>query len=465
MVEGDTLRNLPKDYDNLVTRNQFRDFELEFEWRLSPGGRSGIIYGSQNFSREFLLGDEGDGSKPKTTTGSLCHVIAPNQKTQPKPDGEFNRGRLTVDGNHVEHRINGAKVLEYELGSAELKSLVEQGPFKNVAEFTEPGPVSIRLEPGKATQPSARNVWFRNVRIRKLNSSPTAGASTVTPADSAVTPPPKTDFTSLFNGRDLSGWDGDPRFWSVREGAINAESPANGIVPKNTYLIWKGGTLGDFELRLSFKIFAGNSGVQYRSKVVDPTSWSVNGYQYEMDATNRFGNRALYEEAPKRKALKESGSGPMLANVGEKVRMTSDEKRQVTGTLNGIAQFRSGDWNELTITAQGNRLTHQLNGVTTIELTDDDVKARAESGVLALQLHGGSPQKVQFKDIGLKQIGTRPQYPPRKPAGRASRPPFGLRPCNRRSCLPNGLGSIHGHRKFHRRQLHSVRAHPESGMS
>src|SRR5262245_35659542 len=90
------------------------------------------------------------------------------------------------------------------------------------------------------------------------------------------------EFRSLFNGKDLAGWDGDPKFWSVKEGAITGmttpENPAKG----NTFLIWRGGTLKDFELRLQFRIQGGNSGVQYRSK--DLGKWVVSGYQADIDA-------------------------------------------------------------------------------------------------------------------------------------------------------------------------------------
>lgn len=232
----------------------------------------------------------------------------------------------------------------------------------------------------------------------------TSTSAPVNPTSSLVGNADRTGFVSLFNGRDLTGWEGDPQYWSVKSGAITAESPVNGRVPTNTFLIWKGGKLTDFELRLSYKITAGNSGVQYRSRVADASVWKVFGYQFEIDAEKRDKNGGLYEEGGQRKGLGGNAGGTLMANVGENVRMTPDDKKQMIGSLKGVPQFHSGTWNELVITAQGNHITQQLNGTTTIELTDDDTRAQALSGVLALQLHAGSPQKVQFKDIRLRPL-------------------------------------------------------------
>ena len=78
----------------------------------------------------------------------------------------------------------------------------------------------------------------------------------------------------LFNGRDLAGWDGDPRLWSVRDGVIHGETTPENVAQGNTFLIWQGGEVGDFELRLSFRCNAtNNSGIQYRSRhITDPSA-------------------------------------------------------------------------------------------------------------------------------------------------------------------------------------------------
>src|SRR5687768_8440731 len=85
------------------------------------------------------------------------------------------------------------------------------------------------------------------------------------------------DFKPVFNGKDLTGWDGDKRFWSVKDGVIRGETTLTALPMGNTFLIWRAGTLRDFELRVKFRIQNGNSGVQYRSK--DLGKWVVSGYQ------------------------------------------------------------------------------------------------------------------------------------------------------------------------------------------
>ena len=100
-------------------------------------------------------------------------------------------------------------------------------------------------------------------------------------------------FLSLFNGKDLDGWEGNPRLWRVEDGAITGQTTPDNPTKGNTFLIWRNGTVDDFELRLKYRIDGGNSGVQYRSKEVDP--WVIAGYQADIDATGKFTG-ILYEE-------------------------------------------------------------------------------------------------------------------------------------------------------------------------
>ena len=102
-----------------------------------------------------------------------------------------------------------------------------------------------------------------------------------------------TDATSLFDGKTLEGWDGDPRFWSVRDGVITGETTPDNPTERNTFLIWRGGTLGDFQLELDFRLVGGNSGIQYRS--VERDNWVIHGYQADFDAAGQFSG-ILYEE-------------------------------------------------------------------------------------------------------------------------------------------------------------------------
>ena len=200
---------------------------------------------------------------------------------------------------------------------------------------------------------------------------------------------------SLFNGKDLSGWDGDPKFWSVRDGAITGTTTPENPTRGNTFLIWKGGTLKDFELWVKFRIQGGNSGIQYRSR--DLGEWRVGGYQADFEAGDMFTG-ILYEER---------GRG-ILAKVGEKTTVGADGKPTVTGSVGDPAAIRAvvrrGDWNEYHITARGNRLIQEINGKVTVEVIDEDPARRAAEGILALQLHAGPPMTVQFKEIRLKTL-------------------------------------------------------------
>lgn len=205
------------------------------------------------------------------------------------------------------------------------------------------------------------------------------------------------DFKPIFNGRDLAGWEGDSRFWSVQDGVLRGETTLAALPKGNTFLIWRGGVLKDFELRLKFRIRNGNSGVQYRSK--DLGKWVVSGYQAEIE--NKQGKIGfLYHEKGRK----------YLANVGEKVEIGEDGKPKVVGQLATkdelIAKgyYKEKDWNEYRIVARGNRLEHWLNGFQTIACEDNDPAGRALEGVLALQIHAGPPMLVEFKDIALKSL-------------------------------------------------------------
>lgn len=197
---------------------------------------------------------------------------------------------------------------------------------------------------------------------------------------------------AIFNGKDLTGWEGDPQFWSVQDGAITGLTTAAKPAKGNTFIIWRAGTLKDFELHAMFRLENHNSGIQYRSK--DRGKWVVNGYQADMDGGNAYTG-ALYEE----------GGRGMLATPGQKVTIGADGKPKVTGSVaepKAIKDLiKNKDWNEYVIIAQANHIVQKLNGTVTVDVTDDDEKRRAMEGILAFQLHAGPPMKVQFKDVML----------------------------------------------------------------
>ena len=128
----------------------------------------------------------------------------------------------------------------------------------------------------------------------------------------AGNPDSSQEWVSLFNGKDLTGWDGDKRLWSVRDGAIRGQTTITKPALHNTFLIWRDGKLKDFELKLKFRIQNGNSGVQYRSK--EFREWRVSGYQAEV--CNGGGVGFLYHER---------GRGG-LVNVGDFVEINAGEE-------------------------------------------------------------------------------------------------------------------------------------------
>jgi uncharacterized protein (TIGR03067 family) len=213
-------------------------------------------------------------------------------------------------------------------------------------------------------------------------------------------------FKSLFNGKDLTGWEGNPELWSVQDGAITGKTSAEKPLKHNTFLVNTAGTVESFELRFSYRIVAGNSGVQYRSKVTGKGDFGpiVGGYQGDFEAGKTYSG-ILYEER---------GRG-ILAQRGQKTVIKADPndanktKVEVTGKTSKTSEelqaaIKSEDWNDYVIIADGNHLQHFINGNQTIDVLDEQADKAAKSGILALQIHTGPPMVVQFKNIRIKTL-------------------------------------------------------------
>ncbi len=204
---------------------------------------------------------------------------------------------------------------------------------------------------------------------------------------------------SIFDGQTLKGWDGDPRFWSVKDGVITGQTTKDNPTEHNTFLVWRDGVLKDFQLDVDFRLVGGNSGIQYRSKEFE--KWVIGGYQADFDAAGQYSG-ILYEER---------GRG-ILAMTGQKVVITKDGEKKVVGQVGNPDEIRAAvkkeDWNHYTVTAKGNHLVHKINGVVTVDVTDNQVDKRAMSGLLAFQVHAGEPMLVQFKNVALTTLDTEP---------------------------------------------------------
>ncbi|HVK59091.1 MAG TPA: DUF1080 domain-containing protein, partial [Candidatus Kapabacteria bacterium] len=165
-------------------------------------------------------------------------------------------------------------------------------------------------------------------------------------------------FKPLFNGKDLSGWDGDPKFWSVKDGTITGQTTTENPTKGNTFIIWTNGVVDDFELRAKFKITGGpraNSGIQYRSKKMG--DWVIGGYQADFEGGDTYSG-ILYEER---------GRG-ILAERGQKTIIRENGKPEVVGSVGDSKEIQSKikkeDWNEYHVIVRGNHLIHKINGVT-----------------------------------------------------------------------------------------------------
>ena len=201
----------------------------------------------------------------------------------------------------------------------------------------------------------------------------------------------------LFNGKDLSGWKGNLELWSVKDGAITGRTSADKPLKFNTFLVWDGGEVDDFELDLDYRIEGekANSGIQYRSKLIKADDFVVGGYQADIDATLTFAG-INYEEKG-RGIIAKRGTRSTIDAEGkiqaEEIAKDEDLKKVI----------KSGDWNHYRVVAKGNKLSHSINGTLMSETIDNQADKAAKKGILALQIHVGPPMVVQFKNIRLKQ--------------------------------------------------------------
>lgn len=212
---------------------------------------------------------------------------------------------------------------------------------------------------------------------------------------------------SIFNGRDLTGWDANSKWWSVKDGAITHAADPKAATASQLYAYWKDGTVGDFELTAKIKIAGGNSGLLYRASVRPPdqNGAKLSGYQADLDPDpkkrDHFGS--LYET---------DGRGD-LGNAGDKVSIgdhadVRQKKLQTDAKALGdpaklLEKLKPGEWNDLRIVANANRLQHYVNGTLVLEAVDEG-HGRYKDGVIGLEGTTKGGQVVQFKDIKLKRL-------------------------------------------------------------
>jgi hypothetical protein len=198
-------------------------------------------------------------------------------------------------------------------------------------------------------------------------------------------------FVSMFNGRDLTGWEGISGAWLVQDGAITGQSTIEKPCEKSHYLYYTGAEPGDFILRCEIKLVGGNSGIQFRSQ--KRPNFDTDGYQADFDAANKWTG-CLYQH--KRGAVVLRGRKATVAQDG-----TRDEQ-EFAPVAELAKKIKDSDWNEYEIIAIGSNIALKLNNALMCEVEDNDVKLACKRGVIALQMHRGPPMKVQFRNLRIK---------------------------------------------------------------
>ncbi|MCI0684643.1 MAG: DUF1080 domain-containing protein [Gemmataceae bacterium] len=214
----------------------------------------------------------------------------------------------------------------------------------------------------------------------------------VSAAPLARSDPPK-GFTAIFNGKSLAGWEGSSKFWYVEDGCLTGI--ADGKLDYNRFIVWRGGKVKNFELRVKVKVSpGGNSGIQYRS-VERPElgEFVLTGYQCDVVSNRADYNGMLYEERGRR----------ILAHTGEKVVIDPKGQPWVVGTL-PVKEFKAGQWHDYRVLVRGNHHQHWIDDHQTVDVIDLDEKNRKLEGVLGVQVHVGPPMKIQYRDFHLKKL-------------------------------------------------------------
>lgn len=210
-------------------------------------------------------------------------------------------------------------------------------------------------------------------------------------------------FVPIFDGKTLTGWDGDTTFWRADNGEIIGESTPEKVVKSNSFLIWRGGTVRDFELKTEFRISGTNSGIQYRSvELPDVGKWVLKGYQADIDFAGEYlGN--VHEERGRKPGH------VVLARRGQVTRIAAGPRYKTLATiadgtlLKGIVNING--WNRYHIIARGPVLMQMINGQLVAATIDEDTKNFVAEGLLGFQMHVGPSFKVEYRNILYKKLG------------------------------------------------------------
>ncbi len=342
----------------IVTKKQYENFEMKWDWKIADEGNSGVLYHvveNPKFKVPYVTGPEyqliDDIGFPepledwqKTAADYAMHTTDA-AKTNIKPAGEWNTSKIVFDNGHVEHWLNGEKVVEFEAWTDDWYARKNSGKWANAPEY------GLATKGVICLQDHGSAAWFRNVKIKEL--------------------PRKTKDVELFNGEDLTGWEvyGTEK-WYVEDGLLICESGPDkeyGYLATRDYY-------NDFDFSVDFKQEAdGNSGVFIRSFVEQPAR--INGWQVEV-APMGYGTGGIYESY---------GRG-WIAQI-------NDDQEKV---------LKEGEWNTLRILLKGDKIKTWLNDEEMVNLTDTNIGNG--QGRIALQIHNGGEIKVLWKNFKLKTL-------------------------------------------------------------
>jgi Domain of Unknown Function (DUF1080) len=380
VIVGTTVEGSP---DTFLCKGDYKDFALELEVKCDPDlnsgvqvrshvyakddpdpkdrQRAGVVYGPQC---EIAKKEEGVAARfyDEGRRGKWLHEIKPEAKDAFNDDG-WNRYRIVVQGNRYRSWINGIAASDF------------------TDDVDKSGLIGLQVHGiAKGTRPY--QVRWRNLRIRELKPGEVVSISELPEG-----------FKAVFNGRDLTDWEGSPSYWSVEDGCLAGK--ADGTLKFNRFIVWRGGTVRNFELRVKVWVSpTGNSGLQYRgTERPDLGESVVTGYQCDVVANRPDYNGMLYEERGRR----------ILAHTGEKVIIDTMGQPWVVGQF-PLKGFNPGEWHDYRVLAEGNHQRHWIDGHPTVDVIDLDEKGRKLDGVLAVQVHVGPPMSIRYKDFFLKEL-------------------------------------------------------------
>ena len=344
---------------DIVSVDEFENFELTLEWKIAKGANSGIFYRLDEAAAEpemwtaapeyQIIDDRGYPSPLKPTQKTAANYdLQPPAKDATRPAGTWNTTRIVVNDNHVEHWLNGELIVKYDLWTDEWKQLVATSKFKDHPRY------AIARRGRIGIQDHGDWAAFRNIRIRELPSSQKLDEGWV----------------ALFNGKDLSGWKNyGQEKWTVENGEILGEA-----VTKEYGYLGTEATYKDFEMRGAFKAEgSGNSGIFYHASI---TGTSITGVQVEVDPRPNMHTGGLYE--------------------------TGGRNWLVWPNPEGERAMKVGDWNDVRFSVRGNHIMTWVNGVLALDYTDPAPKY--SDGIIALQLHAGGEGRMRFKDLSIRPL-------------------------------------------------------------